>query len=144
MLTGAQRIEAALYRLASPEQYDTGVGASLCEFWRRIGRELTPIIGNAGVKALLRRSMLLARARWDWLDADADTTPESDPVEMLCRALAKRAGPEAVAANLLVAQTFYRLLAGLIGESLADRLLEPVFHSPSAGSPAQDPCHDDE
>jgi hypothetical protein len=109
-----------------------------------MGRELAPIIGGAGVKALLRRSVLLARLRFDWLDTGLDSAPELDPVEQLCHGLGKRTRAEAIATNLLLAQTFYGLLAGLIGESLADRLLEPVFSSPSAGSSAQDSCHDDE
>lgn len=144
MPTGPQRIEAALHRLASPEHQDAAVVASACDVWRRMGRELAPIIGGAGVRALLRRSVLLAQARFDWLKTDLDRTPGPDPIDQLCHGLGKRARAEAVDTNILLVQTFYRLLAGLIGDSLADRLLAPVFFSPSAGSSEQDPCHDDE
>jgi len=137
MRTGVHRLEAALEGLAAPDLEDAKALQDVCGLWRRMSAELAPIIGAAGVRALLRRSVLLTGRKFDWL-ATLHPTEGLDPVEQLCDALAQQPRAIAVATNLLLVQTFYRLLAGLIGESLADRLLEPVLCTSSGGPSAQE------
>jgi hypothetical protein len=53
-------------------------------------------------------------------------------------ALAGQASAEAAALNAALLGTFYDLLSSLIGATLTERLLDPVWASPFTDAPAQD------
>lgn len=102
-----------------------------------IGVSLTPIVGVRGVAALFRRSLHLAG-----LDpagvAAAGVLPQALDVEALRTALAQRSSADAAAAGLLLLKTFHALLAKLIGASLTERLLRPVWANLWSADAARD------
>lgn len=137
MLTGLTSLEEAVQRLTSTEHTDETVVQSVCQMWHQMNAKLSPIVGNAGVRALLRRSVLLSGKSYGWL-VPSGHAADGDAIDQLCVAFSNQNRGELGAANLLLFQTFYTLLAGLIGESLLVRLLVPVFPTPSTQSGTQD------
>lgn len=111
--------------------------------WSGLDVALAPIIGTRGVEALGLRSLRLVSGVYPWLAASPSAgLALFDPLR-LPPLLAERSAREALAAGNAVLQTFHSLLASLIGSSLTDRLLQPVWGPtalPHLNSPAgQDP-----
>jgi hypothetical protein len=94
--------------------------------WRRIGRQLVPLIGASGLSALFGRGVRTLAVRYEWLSVD----PARKSIDGLLGALERdMAGVEpAVAdiANAELLQTFTKQLSALIGEALTARLLAQV------------------
>ena len=101
--------------------------------WRDMSDALSPIIGPRGVAALYKRSLYLTRGEYPWLaDAHEGVVLQGD-YKLLHKALVQQEGPHAAAANAALLQTFYDLLRSLIGESLTERLLHPLWNNLSSG-----------
>lgn len=103
--------------------------------WRQVADRLAPVIGARGVDALFSRSLHVTSKTFPWLAAMAGNDGSS--AVLLTSLKARLAGQEPAAAAeashaLLV--NFTELLATLIGESLTDRLLAPVWLPPSPES----------
>ncbi|MFP7723545.1 hypothetical protein [Lysobacter sp. A3-1-A15] len=107
--------------------------------WREIDAALAPIIGQAGVAALLRRSQYLVRGDHPWLASFQNDMPAVAAFESLRAALAAQSADECTRGNGALLQVFHDLLASLIGASLCERLLRSVCPPPSSGQAAQDP-----
>lgn len=99
---------------------------------------LSPIIGQPGVEALFKRSIYLTRAAHPCLAIFVDDTTHPDALAALQAALAQQANGTAVAANAALLQNFEELLTSLIGASLTERLLRPVWDTPSSAQAEQD------
>jgi hypothetical protein len=99
--------------------------------WGAIDAALSPILGQRGIAALYQRSLHLVRAEHSWLAAahDAESMPQS--MGALHRSLSRQSGPNAAAATGALLQAFHDLVTNLIGLSLAERLLRPVWGSRS-------------
>jgi hypothetical protein len=109
-----------------------------------IDKALAPIVGQRGVAALYRRSLHRCRPTTPWLPAAADG---ADPtvfvdsamdIASLNSALASRTAMEAALAGTQLLESLCTLLNGLIGESLTERLLRPVWATFLSGASAQD------
>jgi len=117
---------------------DTVVG-----LWQEIDEALHPIIGRRGVAALYARSLTLTAVVHPWLAQGYPGAQAAaiDPTALKA-ALAVQPAMEALAGGAAVFQSFHALLASLVGASLTDRLLRPVWvHSsgtPSGTAPTQD------
>jgi hypothetical protein len=103
-----------------------------------VSEALSSIIGARGVEALHRRSVFLARAQHGWLPEPAADQSMADSVNAMLEAYSAHSAAEAVSAQTALLQTFNDLLENLIGSSLTDRLLEPVWQSPPPASGAED------
>ena len=103
--------------------------------WRAIERALWPILGKAGVAALLQRSVVLASKSYPWLPSEAAAPTE---IEHLFDVLSRQ--PSDVAADVggAILQAFNDLLTILVGNSLTERLLGSVWDTLSSGMTAQD------
>lgn len=99
---------------------------------------LSPIIGQPGVDALFKRSIYLTRGAHPCLAIVVEDKAQPDALAALQDALAQQAGATAVAANVALLQNFQDLLSSLIGLSLTERLLRPVWDKPSSGETEQD------
>jgi hypothetical protein len=120
----------------SPQGADAqAVAEAAASDWRGIEAALSPIIGQGGVAALFRRSRQLAAVQHPWLTKEA---AESDGFVALHAALALQSAAEARAAHDALLLNFRNVLARLVGASLTERLLEPVFAPSSSGDAAQD------
>jgi len=119
---------------AGPEQ----VAALVATLWLQIDQALHPIIGHRGVAALYHRGVTLTAAAHPWLlVGHPGLLPVIDPAA-LRNTLVQRSAEEATAGGSALFQTFHALLTSLVGPSLTDRLLHPVWAHSSAVSPAQD------
>ncbi|MEO7050534.1 MAG: hypothetical protein ABI128_02610, partial [Rhodanobacter sp.] len=95
--------------------------------WKNVGRTLSPIIGQAGVDALFKRSIYLSRGAQPCLASVFDNPAQPDALAALQTAFAQQPGATAVAANIVLLQNFQDLLTSLIGLSLTERLLRLVW-----------------
>jgi hypothetical protein len=117
-----------------PEQTAETIVAIL----REIAEALTPIIGPRGVAALYKRSLHLASQTCPCLSIPNEGVPTAMDVTALTTALAGQTRAEAALAGALLLQTFYELLATLVGPSLTERLLRSVWANFLSGASAPD------
>jgi len=135
---GAARFEATLARHAASGADALLVSALAVAAWRGIDGALSPIIGRGGVSALFDRSLYLVSARHPELMAaheDARLSGEFAALQAVC---AESSGFDAAAAHGALLVAFCRLLGGLVGEPLTERLLQPVWDTLQSGDPAKD------
>ena len=106
--------------------------------WEAIDSALAPIIGGNGVAALYHRSLYLNAKTHPWLAHERSANAFAMDLAALRSLLADRDAVEAAAGSSALFQTFTELLASLVGASLAERLLGPVWAQSQGASPAQD------
>jgi hypothetical protein len=134
----AGQIHSRVAQLAERGLASGHVAASASSTWMEISSALTPVLGPLGVAALYRRSLHLAQERFSWLALNGDRALVPVSFDELHSALENQAPAAAAAANAALLQAFFDLLIRLVGVSLTDRLLRPVWDNPSDGSAAQD------
>src|SRR5688572_23668545 len=101
--------------------------------WRAVEAALAPIIGQRAVAALYKRSVALVHADYPWLmarEAGSLRNRQSDDFDLLRTMLSQQSSSNAMAAHWALLRTFRSLLAGLVGESLTERLLGSVCEFP--------------
>jgi hypothetical protein len=106
--------------------------------WQAIDAALAPIIGSNGVAALYHRSLHLNAKSHPWMAHERSSDAFSMDLFALGRLLAERDAAEAAAGSSALVQTFNELLASLVGASLAERLLGPVWARFQNAPPQQD------
>ena len=99
--------------------------------WLDVESALVPIIGARGVGALYKRSVHLIGAHYPWLHGAYDDTPDEPPFAVLHAALSEQSPVSAATANGALLQTFYQVLANLIGGPLTTRLLRSALQDAS-------------
>ncbi|WP_285606392.1 hypothetical protein [Geothrix edaphica] len=107
-----------------------GVAEATLRTWGQMAARLAPVIGARGVDALFGRSLQVTSATFPWLSKAGGSDDSANPLTNLrasLEAIDPVVGTEGSFA-LLVA--FTELLAALIGESLTERLLDPVWTPP--------------
>lgn len=106
--------------------------------WQKIDTALTPIIGRGSVAVLYLRSLRLVEPAHPWLAGlHQDAKPGIDMAGLKSLLSQQDSETAAVAGGELL-QTFYELLASLVGPSLSERLLHSVWEESLSGPPAQD------
>lgn len=106
--------------------------------WRDIEAAMTPIIGRGSVAVLYLRSLHLASLAHPWLSAAQDTSQSDMDLVTLSTVLSGQNAIEAAATGGTLLQSFYELLASLVGLSLTEQLLRTVWANLPASPPAQD------
>ncbi|HWG10055.1 MAG TPA: hypothetical protein VN693_00945 [Rhodanobacteraceae bacterium] len=107
--------------------------------WRKIDDALWPIIGHAGMAALFRRSLYLARTDQPALTAMVDVEIAHGDYAPLREVLAQQSSVDAaMAVQAALLKIFLDLLTSLIGAALTERLLRSVGNNPSSGEAVQD------
>lgn len=128
-------IEDALARRAG-QATDAGLIANaVLDTWNDVAVRLAPIIGSHGVDALFGRALHLVSATFPWLRAPADGGSTTAILAELKACLLRRDAASAAEAGLALLLTATQLLADLIGESLTERLLTPVW---ALGKPSRE------
>ena len=102
------------------------VAADAAEAWMKLAQHLSPLVGDAGVLALLDRSLTLTRKSFQWLPT-AEAVPRDPPWTQLRDALEQQELNVAIEASVALMSTFIRLLGRFLGEALALRLLHEVW-----------------
>lgn len=101
------------------------------DVWRQISVQLAPVIGERGVEVLLGRALHVTSAAFPWsASARGHGSGAGSLGAFVARLEARDANATAEASQALLA-TFTELLASLIGASLSERLLAPVWTSSS-------------
>ena len=132
---GSQRIALVLSHGAGAAGQ---VADTMVSTWQAINAALSPIIGQRGVAVLYKRSLYLIGSTHPWLEGMHADRHDSIDLLVLKSAFAQQSIADAAAAGGALLQTFHELLSSLIGLSLTERLLRPVWGPFSSGPPAQD------
>ncbi|WP_265942463.1 hypothetical protein [Dechloromonas sp. A34] len=111
------------------------VADAAISIWHDARVRLAPVIGGQGVDVLLRRSLHLAGRTLPCLAVAGHAGSSTE--ELLAALQARLASCEtalAIEASDALFVTFTELLASLIGQSLAERLLAPIWAPPLPAS----------
>ncbi len=127
-----------LAQRVGPDANASSVAVVFAGIWRQIDAVLAPIVGPRGVAALHQRCFHLTTAPQDWrVPAPADGMQAQGPAHL--QALLRNLdGDRPVAAGDAFLNNFHALLISLVGPSLTDRLLQPVWADPASQPPPQD------
>ncbi len=107
---------------------------SVCE---RMSAHLAPVIGDAGIHALLARSLTLTARRFTWLGVVKTSTTER-PWLQLRALMADQPAEAANEAAVVLLATFIGLLGKFIGERLADRLVHAAWPAVFPADPSKE------
>lgn len=110
----------------------SAVAEATISIWHQIVIRLAPVIGAHGVDVLFRRSLYLASAAFPWLATADDPGDSAALFANIKTRLEGRETNVAMEASYTLLVTFTELLTSLIGESLTERLLGPVWVAPAA------------
>ena len=103
------------------------VAAVVTEAFQRLRHALAPVVGQGGVAALYERALHLSRPAFPWLPVGQHGAPGEMDIASLTTSLATQTAANAGVAGVELVRNFRALLTALIGESLAERLLMPVW-----------------
>jgi hypothetical protein len=122
------------------EAGDTGtVAANTFATWQQVASQLVPVIGARGVDALFRRSLHLTSKAFPWLALAGNGGNSASLLVSLKTRLADLETASATEASHALLVTFIESLETLIGESLTQRLLGPVWAPPANVSAEESP-----
>lgn len=133
-----QRIAASLAHRVNGSAEGFQVAEAITSMFEDINIALTPIIGPKGVAALHRRSLQLCVTKHLPLGDSYKMLVEDMDLKKLKALLAEHSTADALFFGEEVLKIFYELLATLIGQSLAARLLLDVWEQSFSGPPAQE------
>ena len=128
-------VRSALSRHVAAGASAAQIAAAVTATWQATEAALWPIVGKTGVTALFQRSLLLAGKTHAWLPADSALVPD---IAVLHAVLARQPSDVAADGGTAVLESFYELLATLVGPSLTGRLLGSAWDTLSSGQTAQD------
>jgi hypothetical protein len=102
--------------------------------WSQVSVLLIPVIGMQGVDAIFRRSLYISRISFSWLVFGEEQKESAALLVTLKARLAGRDADDAAEAGYTLLLNFIELLITLIGESLTERMLSPVWAFPASAS----------
>ena len=126
-------IRQALVRNSGDSPGASDIARAAFDLWRQVAARLEPVVGARGVDVLFGRSVELTTKAFPWLAIAGAYGNSASSLERLQARFEGRETPVAADACYALLATFTELLAGLIGESLTERLLGVVWiasHSP--------------
>lgn len=134
----SDRIAVSLALRAGSGADAAQIAEAIVRAWQEIDAALSPIIGQHGVAMLYKRSLYLIGPAHPWLAGTHEGVKTAVDLSALKSVFAQQSSTSAAAAGGAFLQTFYDLLSSLVGPSLTERLLHPVWAQLSSGPPAQD------
>jgi hypothetical protein len=135
MQAEAQGIQPMFAHLATGSADAVRIAELAVSIWNDVGDALAPIIGQSGVDALIKRSIYLTRTAHPCLQGIDENVLPSDGLAALRAVLEQQERTAAIAVNAALLQNFHKVLITLIGASLTERLLRPVWETPRAAMP---------
>jgi len=102
--------------------------------WQAISASLSPIVGQRGVSALLKRSLYLNQGEHRCFAALCAPSSETVHLAALHTVLSQQEADAAVAAQAALLQTFADLLRRLIGAALTEHLIGSAAPSCPTGN----------
>ena len=131
------RVAAALLVQGGAAATAMQIARSVASTLEEIEHALSPILGLKGVLALRKRSVYLAGKLHPWLTLALQDRQLDDPASLEAM-LAAQTSSDAAAAGAAIVQSFYELLASLVGTSLTERLLRTAWLRFLDAPPSQD------
>ena len=131
-------LQSVLARLSAERADATRIAYAAAAMLLAINAALAPVLSERGVSALYRRSLYLIRSDFPWLVPVYEGALTPGQFGMLRLVIARQTDAEARRATAALLRTLQELLVSLIGLSLTERLLQPVWDTPSSGDAAQD------
>jgi len=123
-------IRRKLAQCAGGETDAKALAVATVSLWPQVSARLAPVIGARGVDILFSRTLYLASRSFPFLAIAGNRGRDTAPLETLRARIGQQDAPVAAAASLELLFTFTVLLATLIGDSLTDRMLGPVWALP--------------
>lgn len=114
------------------------IADAIVSTWQEVNTTLIPILGERGVAALYQRSLYLTASAHSWLSVTYTGIQTPMDLDALKKVIAQQTSANAIAGGAAVLQTFYGLLASLVGPLLTERLLRSVWANSFSGGPALD------
>lgn len=103
------------------------VGAAAQRAYDDLTRVAAPLIGRVGAEALTGRTLFLLQTQYRWLALTREPGQWTGPFEQIIFALKHQTPAVGMEAAAAVLATFAGLIATLIGEPLATRLLQEAW-----------------
>lgn len=122
----AQFALALLTREAGDERTPAEQAAATVRVCQDLSEHLSRIIGRAGVRGLLERSIILTQNDFPWL-AEARSKSPADPLAWLPQCLEHQPPKVAFEASVALVTRFLDMLGRFIGDALVLRLLAEVW-----------------
>ncbi len=122
----SEGIRRALF-LRSGDGDARDIATATMNTWQLMVDSLAPIIGERGVDALLRRALHLSTTVHPWLGVPFERDSTGGEAATFKVRLAAQEASVALETSHAVLFAVTELLAGLIGESLSERLLAKVW-----------------
>ena len=122
--------EVLMFRAGKPFNSIVVAEATL-NIWQQMATRLIPVIGERGVEVLFSRSLHLTTRTFPRLEIAADHGDKAALIANVKAQLASSGSNDAIEASCALLGTFTELLSTLIGASLTERLLGPVWTLPS-------------
>jgi hypothetical protein len=132
------RLESRLHQGAAADADSRELASRVASLWRSIGAEFSPIVGQQGFKALLRRAISISLSQVSCFSAALVESPSDDEFAGLRTALAQQPQVDAMHANTVLLSNFTNLLVSLIGPDLTERLLSRTLAQPSSDNVRQE------
>ncbi|WP_339416414.1 MULTISPECIES: hypothetical protein [unclassified Pseudomonas] len=134
----SRQIVASLAHRVGPTADIAGIAEAIISILQDMDAALTPIIGQQGVVALLRRSLLLSASKHTRLAGTYERVQVTADLIGLKTVLIEQSEADALFFGEVLLITFYTLLASLIGRSLTAQLLHNVWESSLSDTPSQE------
>jgi hypothetical protein len=115
----------------------SAVSSRIISLWQDIAASFSPIVGQRGFTALLRRVLSISHVQFPWLAAALTESP-ADELQGLRGVLAGQSSTDATRANAAMLRNFLDLLASLIGTELTERLLRKALENHSSETVRQE------
>ena len=110
------------------------VAEEALNLWLQMAARLSPVIGVRGVDVVFRRALHLTSTAFTWLETAGDRGANAPLLSDLKARLMSQEKDAALQASCALLAGFVELLTTLVGESLTDRLLSPVWALPTQTS----------
>jgi hypothetical protein len=122
-----QLAAGVLTRRAGPDADAAALAAAVRRASGELTRVLAPVMGRLGIDALAGRAVHLVQREYPWLAAARDSEQAEELFSQLSLSLAQQDSAVAAEAAAAVLATFTGLVARLIGEPLAMRLMRQAW-----------------
>jgi hypothetical protein len=129
-----EAIRKRLAQCAGGESDAEAFALATVSIWPQFSARLAPVIGVRGVEILFNRALYLASTSFPFLTIAVNRGGGSAPLEAIRTQIGQQDASVAAAAGCEFLLRLTVLLATLIGDSLTDRLLGPVWALPLTAS----------
>jgi hypothetical protein len=129
-----EAIQTLVARRAGKSPDANAIAKATADIWSQVAARLAPVIGARGVDVLFSRTLHQTSAAFPWLQMAGDHAGTVAALDDLRTRLAGQKAASAAEASHALLMSFTELLATLIGESLTERLLSPVWAPPLPAS----------